>query len=229
MASACPAALHAPGGCLAPGCPLPHDARALAAVPICRYSLRGACAFGDRCRYAHGAPCPHCHGPVLHPHSAQDRARHLQACPARPEGPQKADAECNICFGDPLRPAPVCGRSDPFLRVAEPVLAGGNLFGLLEACQHVFCLPCLRRWRRPDTPAPSASPLVLRSCPACRELSLFVVPSHTLPCSADDKKRIVEAYRRSRARIPCRHFSRSGGQGCPFGDECFYAHPDGNG
>jgi hypothetical protein len=118
---------------------------------------------------------------------------------------KRTDCECSICF--------------------EKVLEQGNIFGILESCLHSFCLRCIRNWRRPkDEPdttpgASNLSPLTLRSCPICRQLSLYVVPSHTFPANLADKKKILDNYKASRSRIDCKHFVRSGQRRCPFGDE----------
>jgi RING-type zinc-finger len=67
---------------------------------------------------------------------------------------EKADAEqCGICF--------------------DSIAACGKRFGLLTGCDHVFCLECIRTWRK----STSVEKDVSRSCPCCREHSYFVMPS----------------------------------------------------
>lgn len=168
-----------------------------AAPSASRVSLRPDTAATDR----ESAPLP---SSKAAPVDAKGKGRAKSA---------REDAECSICF--------------------ENVLEQGNIFGLLESCTHTFCLPCIKAWRKPP-PAKSdengvqstVPPLTLRSCPICRTLSLFVVPSRTWPGDEEEKKRVIESYKNSRSRIECKHFIRSGRKRCPFGDECFYLHLD---
>ena len=103
----------------------------------------------------------------------------------------------------------------------EPVLAKrGVRFGLLEGCDHVFCLPCLREWRKTH----DLRPEVARSCPECRAPSHFVTPS-LVHLTGERKRRMVVSYLEGMRTIPCHHFNFGEGT-CPFGSSCFYAHVD---
>ena len=67
-----------------------------------------------------------------------------------------------------------------------------------------------------------------RVCPTCRKTSDYVVPSRTLPRSAEEKAELLLNYKERLARIPCRNWEGALGS-CPFGRDCFYAHLDEDG
>lgn len=81
--------------------------------------------------------CQICQKYCLDPRNSESRAQHLQDCQklhARLQAYIKSmEAECAICL--------------------EKVLTKPNLsdrrFGLM-ACDHIFCLPCIRNWRSAD-------------------------------------------------------------------------------
>ncbi|KAK3264666.1 hypothetical protein CYMTET_26607 [Cymbomonas tetramitiformis] len=99
-------------------------------------------------------------------------------------------------------------------------------FGILTACDHSFCLGCIRGWRAGATT--NSAEEVTRSCPICRTRSHFIVPSTFWVSCADDKEALVQNYREKLAMIPCKHFNYGNGS-CPFGGSCFYAHADSSG
>mmetsp|Transcript_38461 Transcript_38461/g.74607 ORF Transcript_38461/g.74607 Transcript_38461/m.74607 type:complete len:262 (+) Transcript_38461:87-872(+) len=98
----------------------------------------------------------------------------------------------------------------------------GQRFGLLAGCEHVFCIECIRQWRRTDTQRKD----VVRTCPMCRQTSFFVVPAHA-HLTGKEKKITIDRFKRSTSMIPCRY--KSQGQKCPFGHRCFYLHLDDTG
>lgn len=115
-----------------------------------------------------------------------------------------AGLECIVCF--------------------DEVVQEGKRFGILTGCSHCLCIDCARAWRaRTDLPAET-----VRGCPVCRELSHFVVPCDRFVDHPGRKRELVEEYKASLARIPCRLFAEGEGE-CPFGTSCFYMHryPDG--
>jgi hypothetical protein len=103
------------------------------------------------------------------------------------------------------------------------------------ACDHVFCLTCIRDWRSQTstghhsttTTTTTTSPTT-RTCPLCRQTSHFITPSRVWPRTAHEKVEIVKDYKDRLGRTECRLFAR-GKQECPFGTSCFYRHtlPDG--
>ncbi|KAL3898131.1 MAG: hypothetical protein SGARI_006751 [Bacillariaceae sp.] len=110
-------------------------------------------------------------------------------------------------------------------------------FGLLSACDHIFCISCLRTWRHEqkkralnnsrnmfsDESSGDASNRV-RACPACRQASDFVVPSDRF-CTGEEKRHVVASYQARLSCTPCKRFNGKLGS-CPFGKDCFYAHWD---
>mmetsp|Transcript_11288 Transcript_11288/g.24434 ORF Transcript_11288/g.24434 Transcript_11288/m.24434 type:complete len:407 (-) Transcript_11288:23-1243(-) len=115
------------------------------------------------------------------------------------------DPECGICF--------------------ESILKRGERFGILENCDHAFCLSCIRSWRKQREQQDRQN---LRLCPVCRNESFFVVPSDTPLTDPVEKNHVISTYKVEMARIPCKLFDYGRGK-CPFGTSCFYLHlnPDG--
>jgi E3 ubiquitin-protein ligase makorin len=77
----------------------------------------------------------YCERYALHPSDEGLRAEHADACRARHERlaarTRSADVECGICLE----------------RVLSKANPGDRKFGLL-ACEHAFCLGCIRGWRQ---------------------------------------------------------------------------------
>jgi len=120
--------------------------------------------------------------------------------PHRPLEP----VECGICFD------------------AEP----GAVYGLLSHCNCKFCLNCIRGWRKDGIQVSRDSEQV-RLCPLCRTQSYFVIPSRE-HVTGEAKDKLVDAYKTSLARKPCKHY-HTNNKDCPFGLSCFYMHePDGS-
>lgn len=91
------------------------------------------------------------------------------------------------------------------------------------ACDHCYCLDCLRSWRQ----SKDMEAEVIRACPACRQPSDFVVPSLTFS-TGEAKAQVIEAYKQHLSQRECKYFNGVFGS-CPFGPHCFYAHRDANG
>lgn len=121
--------------------------------------------------------------------------------PKKKEKKFEGDAECSICL--------------------EKVLANGKRFGLLENCNHPFCLDCIRDWRA--TYDKKVKKTHYRTCPICRENSYLVIPSNTLITDWDIKGDLIEEYTEALGDIPCRHFNQGKGY-CPFQNSCYYGH-----
>ena len=123
--------------------------------------------------------------------------------PTAPERAASAALTCGVCL--------------------DMVLAKRGRFGVLEGCDHVFCLACIREWRA----AHAIRPEVARACPLCRAPSHFVVPSSVF-VTATRKDALIAAYQSNLRTIPCAHFAFGEGM-CPFGTSCFYLHADRHG
>jgi len=130
--------------------------------------------------------------------SARDASNSLP--PTAAEAAHSSELQCGVCL--------------------EPVLAKRGRFGLLEGCEHAFCLGCLKEWRATHAVRPD----VARSCPECRAPSHFVVPS-MIHFVGERKAALLRVYLSSLRATPCKHFDFGNGT-CPFGSSCFYAHTD---
>jgi E3 ubiquitin-protein ligase makorin len=186
------------------------DARRFYAAPALRsmcfeWYNTGACARGSACALAHGAPCPGCARWAIHPTDAAAAAAHAAECGARharlAARARSSHVECGICL--------------------ERVLDRGQKFGLL-ACEHAFCLGCIRGWRAAVAGGADLES-ALRTCPVCRAATHFITPSAVWPATAEEKEAVCAGYRAKLASIDCRHFAAGEGA-CPFGTSCMYRH-----
>lgn len=169
---------------------------------LCPFAMVGKCRYGSLCRNVHGISCPRCLRYCLYPNDLEKNEEHIEECLGRQDIPSPADVkeiECGICLGR------VAEKDDP-------------RFGLLN-CDHAFCLKCIRTWRAQHT----MHDLATKSCPLCRVVTYFIIPSSTWTIDPAEKGRIVAAYKQRCSTIHCKYFS-SGDGVCPFGSSCFYAH-----
>ncbi|EKM49977.1 uncharacterized protein PHACADRAFT_213748 [Phanerochaete carnosa HHB-10118-sp] len=124
--------------------------------------------------------------------------------PVKPEAEAGDDDVCCICYEKPVT------------------------YGLLGGCSHMFCLECIKGWReRKGKSEGVICSGVIKMCPLCRAASKFVTPSSVFYTQNDPRKTaLVEQYKSSMARVPCRFFERSlpNNRYCPFGNDCFYQH-----
>ncbi|GFR90837.1 E3 ubiquitin-protein ligase makorin-1 [Elysia marginata] len=185
----------------------------------CRFTLRERCRYGCRCSRFHARtvqsqkPCKYFHrghckfGPNCKFSHALNSAESTLSQIKRDE-----EQECSICF--------------------EKVLANNETsddattskFGILQNCNHCFCLPCIRKWRTTEGGA-----LAMRkTCPVCRTPSDFIVLSEHWVQTPGEKKKFIENFKKVFKSKPCRYFRRGRGV-CPDGTECTYLHalPDG--
>lgn len=169
---------------------------------LCAFSIMGKCRYGDYCRNVHGLQCPRCLMYVLHPTDMARNEEHIYQCFERPASLPIAELqqiECGVC-------------RQPVLQKIDP------RFGLLN-CSHAFCLSCIRAWRSTHFDANNENP---RSCPECREVTYFIVPSSTWIEDPLEKVKVIDQYKRKMSVIPCKYFEFGGD--CPFGSSCFYEH-----
>ena len=88
--------------------------------------------------------------------------------------------ECGICMSIPTK----------------------GVYGILNNCNCIFCLECVREWRR-DGKSVTKSTEQVRLCPLCRRQSHFVVPS-TKSLSGDEKELLVQTYKEIMSSKPCK-------------------------
>lgn len=101
----------------------------------------------------------------------------------------------------------------------ENVLSKKSKFGLMENCDHVFCLECIRSWRSQKL---SQERLNLRKCPICRLDSFIVIPSSQF---LQGREKLAEKvkYTSHLSQVPCKNFASGK---CTFGTSCMYNHPE---
>uniref|UniRef100_A0A8D0HR47 E3 ubiquitin-protein ligase makorin-2 n=1 Tax=Sphenodon punctatus TaxID=8508 RepID=A0A8D0HR47_SPHPU len=183
---------------------------------LCPYAAAGACQFGDHCLYLHGEVCEICGLQVLHPFDPEQRKTHEKMCMAAFEHEmEKAfafqasqDKVCSICMEV----------------VYEKPSASERRFGILSNCNHTYCLSCIRQWRC----AKQFENPIIKSCPECRVISEFVIPSVYWVEDQNKKNELIEAFKQGMGRKACKYFEQGKGT-CPFGGKCLYLHayPDG--
>eukprot|EP00891_Asterochloris_glomerata_P002939 jgi/Astpho2/2939/e_gw1.00050.135.1_t len=186
------------------------DPAELAERPLCgQFQSSGQCARGQRCPLVHGLLCQVCGRFALHPYSEEASVAHTADCQGRHARlasiAASQEVECGICYE----------------RVMGKLRPGERRFGLL-ACEHPFCLACIRGWRS-HTDGGADIDNAVRTCPVCRQASWFVTPSSVWPSNQAERLRIIEAYKTRLKTIDCRHFDSGEGR-CPFGTSCFYKH-----
>ena len=59
------------------------------------------------------------------------------------------------------------------------------------ACEHCFCLDCIRKWRAQG----AVNSDVAHGCPQCRTLTYFVVPSLQWYKNGPEKDAVIQAYK----------------------------------
>lgn len=141
------------------------------------------------------------------------------------EGLFEPELECGICLSEPAH----------------------NAYGLLSHCTCVFCLKCIKNWRREKEMKQDTT----RACPLCRATSYFIVPSYyTFAISGDSgnrsnhrtgtdleelrsevqrclreaKDELVERHLASLKKRVCKFFNETGE--CPHGSSCHFRHID---
>ncbi|KAL6565693.1 hypothetical protein OROHE_004748 [Orobanche hederae] len=179
--------------------------------PICSFAAAGECPHGVNCHHIHGDLCPTCKKHCLHPFRPCEREEHMKICEKRQKHLQalrhSQEIECSVCLES----------------VLSKTTAAERKFGILSECDHPFCISCIRNWRSSSPASGMDASSALRSCPICRKLSYFVIPSVIWYSSKEEKQAIVDSYKGKLRSIDCKHFDFGNGT-CPFGTSCFYKH-----
>ncbi len=151
--------------------------------PLCPYFEKQLeCPFGEYCEYIHGDFCEICQTPCLHPHSEEQRQAHRKECMSLIEKDMQEafavqcskDKACGIC-----------------METVWEKENGDKRFGILENCNHIYCLDCIRKWRASKV----YENKIVKACPECRVKSDYVTPSKYWYESEDDKKKIIHDYK----------------------------------
>lgn len=144
------------------------------------------CPSGDKCSLVHGNQCLYCKKYCLHPTDRKEKENHLRTCEKKEKYLQvlkdSQEIECNVCLE----------------RILSKPKPSECKFGLLPECDHAFCLSCIRNWRNS---APTSgidinnNSNTVRSCPVCRKLSYFVIPSAIWYFTKEEKQEIIDNYK----------------------------------
>ncbi|GFX77017.1 probable E3 ubiquitin-protein ligase makorin-1 [Trichonephila clavipes] len=195
-------------------------------LEICPYFVDGECPFENHCPYVHGDVCELCMKACLNPFDDDQRKMHIENC----EKELEEDMELSFAIQRSLDKS--CGICMDVILEKEPI--SERRFGILEKCNHVFCLSCIRKWRKVKTFEGNShidsvlDPVVTRACPECRIASDFITPSQYWVDTDEEKKKLIEDYKVALSKKHCKYFKQGKGS-CPFGGACFYLHakPDG--
>uniref|UniRef100_A0A6G1SEH9 RING-type E3 ubiquitin transferase n=1 Tax=Aceria tosichella TaxID=561515 RepID=A0A6G1SEH9_9ACAR len=194
------------------------DEHGLKDLPLCPYSqASGECPFPEgHCNYLHGLVCDLCYSACLHPYNEEQRHQHREECL------REHEREMELSFAVQRSKDKVCGICMDTVVEKKPVTS--SRFGILEKCNHIFCLDCIRKWRGTK----QFDSRTIRACPECRVSSDFVIPSKYWVEDQADKDRLINEYKEALKLKPCRYFDEGKGD-CPFAGSCFYKHayPDG--
>uniref|UniRef100_A0A8D3CXV0 E3 ubiquitin-protein ligase makorin-2 n=1 Tax=Scophthalmus maximus TaxID=52904 RepID=A0A8D3CXV0_SCOMX len=183
---------------------------------LCPYAATGHCFYEENCTYLHGDPCEVCGLQVLHPHDPEQRRAHEKMCLLAFE------ADMEKAFAAQLSQDKVC--SICMEVVVQKPNPSDRRFGILSSCCHTFCLGCIRKWRCTR----NFSNVIIKSCPECRVVSEFVIPSMYWVENQDDKDQLIDLFKSGVSKKSCKYFDQGRGS-CPFGAKCLYLHsfPDG--
>lgn len=161
------------------------DEHGLKDLPLCPYSLAsGECPFPEgHCSYLHGLVCDLCYSACLHPYNEEQRHQHREECL------REHEREMELSFAVQRSKDKVCGICMDTVVEKKPVTS--SRFGILEKCNHIFCLDCIRKWRGTK----QFDSRTIRACPECRVSSDFVIPSKYWVEDQDDKDRLINDYK----------------------------------
>lgn len=188
---------------------------------LCPYLLQGHCVTPG-CPFVHGLKCDTCGLNCLIENNPKQIEQHRKVCSAAFE----ADMEEAFKISDEERirlerleksKGKNCGICMEEVICLEPV--SERRFAIFENCTHIFCLKCVRNWRSNH----EYEKEIIRSCPVCRTLSHFVVPSQHWIEDKEEKRILLEDYKKNLAKKDCRYFKFGEGE-CPFSVSCFYRH-----
>ncbi|KAI3384949.1 hypothetical protein SNEBB_005125 [Seison nebaliae] len=197
----------------------PSTTTSLSKRQLCKLFIEeGVCnnvADNGHCDDAHGLLCATCKTYALHPFNDKERNEHKTNCEEKFEAKRKMatvislskEMQCMICLD----------------LVWNKEAEKERRFGILNSCEHCFCLSCIRKWRMKGSGDVSRE--TARKCPLCRQSSDFVIPSKFWFETEEDRLKIIEDFREYAKTVDCRLFNRGFGR-CKFGNKCFYLHRD---
>jgi hypothetical protein len=154
-------------------------------LPMCPYAMAsGECPYPvGQCNYLHGLICDLCYSSCLHPYNEEQRHQHREECL------REHEREMELSFAVQRSKDKVCGICMDTVVEKKPVTS--SRFGILEKCNHIFCLDCIRKWRGTK----QFDSRTIRACPECRVSSDFVIPSKYWVEDQDDKEKLINDYK----------------------------------
>ncbi|XP_053668357.1 E3 ubiquitin-protein ligase makorin-2-like [Anopheles marshallii] len=156
----------------------------------------------------HKEQCDLCHKHCLVPGDTEERRIHALECAKLHNTLLKCVAEVELSRGK------TCGICMEVVMDKRP---REQRFGILPMCPHIFCIKCIRIWRKSDN-----AKRAKRSCPMCRVVSKFVCPSFLWVEDNEAKATLIKAYKAGCKQILCKYFKAD--KKCPFMKTCFYKH-----
>lgn len=143
------------------------------------------CPFGENCYYIHGAFCDMCNTACLNPFDLTQQEEHKKECM------KLIEKEMEEAFAVQRSSEKCCGICMEVVWEKEKI--EDRRFGIMENCNHTFCLPCIRKWRS----SKSYENKIVKACPECRVKSDYVTPSRYWFDEKDEesKKQIIKEYK----------------------------------
>lgn len=174
------------------------------------YLSQGYCNF-PRCNNVHGDLCDLCGFYALHPFNEQLRQKHRDVSPVRSSKFFDSDLsiwqECmaehersmELAFAYQRSQDLVCGICFEIVIEKEP--KHSSRFGILENCNHIYCVDCIRAWRNSNSSETSKSNK--RVCPMCRIKSDFIIPSeYFYDDKEEEKQKLITRYKDALRLVP---------------------------
>lgn len=187
-------------------------------VIMCPFMLRtedGVCVYGDTCEYVHGDLCDLCGLYCLNPVNEENRKKHVKGCM------EQHEKDMELSFAIARSKDKFCGIC---MEVVVEKQGVDQRFGILQNCNHVFCLECIRKWRQ--NKEKHFNNEIARACPECRVASDFICPStYWVGDIKEEKEKLIKGYKNALSDKHCKYFKNGEGK-CPFGNKCFYKHVD---
>lgn len=177
---------------------------------LCPYYENSGVCMLDSCPYEHGDLCELCGKFCLNPADKEQQRQHNVECIKQHE------LDMEHSFAIQRSKDKICGIC---LEVILEKPGREQRFGILPNCNHIFCLECIRTWRK----AKNFENKIKRGCPTCRISSDFVCPSIVWVEGHDEKDKLINDYKKACNTTHCKHFKQGSGK-CPFGNKCFYKH-----
>ncbi|KAG6844636.1 hypothetical protein H0H87_005293 [Tephrocybe sp. NHM501043] len=192
---------------------------------ICKYyTTDRGCFNAKNCKFLHSAE------PAIGPSSSQPHTLtpydQAKRCKYYDDGYCKRGDKCWFAH-QPKVITKVQGEVDDDEELCSICFEKPSLYGLLGGCNHIFCIDCIRKWRDPTGKGSDISNI--KKCPMCRAKCRYIIPSSRFCKDGPEKQQIVQKYKDSMARVPCKHFASTKAKNpnkpmCPFGKDCFYQH-----